>query len=296
MLRTSPKPVHLKEGGIYVFESRHAPEFEMEMGEWGFDKLCFIRQGRCSLRTTLSDTNLEADEMLFIPAGEPHRFTEDPSNPVTLVIVCFRSGTLGAVPGHIAGYEFFRHAIGAMHPLSTTETHRRSKIRSCLQKMVFEQTMARDGHETAIWGLLLQLMVILARTAAEVSSHNRLMKGSQAFAQTLDYLDENFTEQIQIQDLATMAGTSYRHYTTVFREAKGETVNGYITRLRVDFAKKRLLETENVVFAGLDAGFGDLSNFYRVFKKATGVTPRGYIERKTAELSLSTTPTGVTSV
>lgn len=295
MLRTSPKPVHLKEGGIYVFESRHAPEFEMEMGEWSFDKLCFVRQGSCSLRTTHSDTILHVDEMLFIPVNEPHRFIENRSNPATLVIICFQSDTLRGVPGHIAGYDFFRGAIGAMHPIGISETHRRSKIRSCLQKMVFEQTMARAGHETAIWGLLLQLMVILARTATEASSQNRLMKGTQPFAQTLDYLDENFTEQIQIQDLANMAGTSYRHYTTVFREAKGETVNGYITRLRVDFAKKRLLETENVVFACFDAGFGDLSNFYRVFKKATGVTPRSYIAQRAADLSHSDTLKGASS-
>jgi AraC-like DNA-binding protein len=46
----------------------------------------------------------------------------------------------------------------------------------------------------------------------------------------------------------------------------------------VEFAQKRLLETGNVLFSALDAGFGDLSNFYRVFKKETGLTPRQYIE------------------
>jgi len=274
--RTTPKPIELGPGGIHVFESRHAPGFEMETGVWPYDKLCYVRQGGCSLETPDRSMALEAEDVLFVPAGVPHRFSDDPARPATLILVCFEPQALRKTPGQSAGYDIFRALMA--HPLSTSETHRRGEIRTVLQRMIFEQTMAREGHEAVIWGLLLQLLVTLARTAADAKLADTATQAPQAFARTLTYIDENFTEDIRIRSLAAMAGVSYRHYTTLFRVATGMTVGAYVTRLRIEFAKKRLLETENIVFAGLDAGFGDLSHFYRVFRQAVGTTPRRFIE------------------
>lgn len=278
MLRTTPRPVRLDPGGIFVFESRHAPGFRMNMGEWDFDKVCFVRQGRCTLVTADANVTLAADDVTVVPAGLRHRFDDNPSAPATLVVICFRPETLASIPGQSSGYLAFRSARLGKPPLGTGQTHRQDDIRLCLRRMVFEQTTSRDGHEAAIWGHFLQLAVMLSRTAAEASSHARLAGGTEAFARSLDFLHDNFTEKIRIGNLAAMAGISYRHYTSLFRKAKGETVNTYVTKLRVNFAKKRMLETGSIAFAGLDAGFDDLSNFYRVFKKATGLTPGAYLE------------------
>lgn len=278
MLRTTPRPVLLEDGAIHVFESRHAPGFEMEMGAWDFDKICFVRQGRCNLVKAGEATSLRADQVLLVPTGLRHRFEDDPADPATLVVICFRPETLLPLPDQHVGYLRLRNALLDAPPLDSAQSHRKDEIRSCLQRMVFEQTTARAGHATATWGLLLQLLVMLARTADEAATRNSLAPEAKAFARSLDFLDENFTEPIRIANLAAMAGVSYRHYTTLFRAEKGVTVNAYVTGLRVDFAKKRLVETGNIAFAALDAGFADLSHFYRVFKAATGVTPGGYMQ------------------
>lgn len=257
------------------------PGFEMDMGKWDFDKLCFIRNGRGELLTDTSVKRLEKDDALFLPSGERHRFSDDPSDPITLIMICFYPGALQRVPGLATGYRHFRSVFEAMHPLNVAQTHRRAAINSTLQRMVFEQTTARAGHEAVNWGLLIQLLVDLSRTAGEAASLAQLTVGTRAFARTLDFLDERFTEPVQIGDLAAMAGISYRRYTTLFREARGETVNTYVTRLRLDFAKKRLSETGNILLSALDAGFGDLSHFYRVFRRSTGLTPRQYIDGQT---------------
>jgi len=282
-LRTTPQPVNLAENGIYVFESRHAPGFEMEMGKWAFDKLCFIRQGRGSVESETFKKQLEADQIVFLPAGIAHRFADDPANPITLIMICFYPDDLRSVPGLAGGYTYFRSAFAGFEPLGSNQTHRRAAIMASLQRMVFEQTTARQGFESVIWGLLAHLLVMLARSATESSAQEELSQSAQAFARTLDFLEERFTEPVQIKDLAAMAGLSYRRYTTLFKQSKGMTVNAYLTSIRIEFAKKRLLETGNVLFSALEAGFGDLSHFYRVFKQATGQTPKSFIEGQTTD-------------
>ena len=288
MLRQTPHRVSLDPGGLHVFESRHAPNFEMAMGRWPFDKLCLVRQGRCLLHLASAETELRPEDVVLIPAGTRHRFADVPEMPATLVMVCLSPDTLASVPGQHRGYAALRQALRGCRPLSIAATHRRAALHRCLQGLVFEQTTGRPGFEAAMWGHALDLCALLLRTASDRATqapsggcaHRQAGARHQAIARTLAFLEENFTEPVSIASLAAMAGVSYRRYTTLFRAATGETVTSYVTRLRIDFAKRRLLETENIPFSGLDAGFSDLSHFYRVFKKQTGLTPRQFIRSK----------------
>lgn len=282
-LRKSPFQFDFDESGIYVFESRHAPGFEMEMGNWNFDKICLIQQGSGVLITADSEipniqSPLTAGDIIYLPAGNSHRFEDDTGNPMTLVMICFFPDTLRNLLSTQAALETYSDCFKAVIPFNLGLTHRRPAITALLQRMVFEQSTERSGYAAILWGYLVQLLVMLTRSKHEVNARAALPLSDQAFAQSLEFLDERFTDPLQINDLASMAGLSYRRYTTLFKQAKGETVNAYLTRLRIDYAKKRLGESGNVLVSALESGFGDLSHFYRVFKKETGLTPKQFIK------------------
>jgi AraC-like DNA-binding protein len=277
MLRSRPKRVDFTESGIYVFESKHGPNFSMEADEWNFDKLCFVQQGKGELVTKSKSLPISGSDIVHLPASVSHRFVDDPSAPMTLVMVCFYRDVLAVLPSVGKAVSEFNNTFPSMTAFNSNNTHRRPAIMYGLRRMVFEQTTARSGSEAIIWGILTQLLVMLTRSALEYESRTAFSSKDLRFAQTLDFLEERFTDPLQIKDLATMAGLSYRRYTTLFKNHKGETVNAYINRLRLTFAQKRLLETDNVLFAALESGFGDLSHFYRAFKKARGKTPMKYM-------------------
>jgi len=277
MLRSRPRRVEFTNSGVYVFESRHGPNFAMAMGEWEFDKLCLVRRGRGRLVTKTTKQPICEDDLLHLPAETPHRFVDDKNHPMTLVMICYFADMLSALPAVGAAVGNFKSAFPAMAPFNTSRTHRRPAILGALRRMVFEQTTDRPGAEAVIWGNLAHLLVMLTRSAVEVQARQALPPSTELFAQTLDFIDEHFTDPIQIKDLAAMANLSYRRYTTLFREHRGETVNVYMGRLRVAYAQRRLLETGNVLYSALEAGFGDLSHFYRVFKKTTGTTPKKFM-------------------
>lgn len=277
MLRTAPHQANLSASGIDVFESRHAREFAMRMDKWNFDKLCLVRQGRGTVASVNGSLPIQADDVLYFAAGTLHQFVDERSDPLTLILVCFKpSANEVRVPSDGAIDLFKTRALEAQ-PFSLTLTHRRSEILSLLQGMVLERLSGRLGGDIFIWGQFSQLLVLLARSLAEVRTRPVSTVRATAFAKTLDYIQDRFTDPIQINDLANMAGLSYRRYTDKFKSEKGVTVNDYLTAMRLDLAKKRLLETDNIMLVAMDSGFGDLSHFYRVFKKHVGMTPRQYV-------------------
>jgi AraC family transcriptional regulator len=91
------------------------------------------------------------------------------------------------------------------------------------------------------------------------------------------WLEAHAAEPIGLEDAARESGLSPFHFLRVFAAVIGATPHQYLLRLRLARAAK-LLSGENVPVTevALDAGFADLSNFVRTFRRAAGVSPREF--------------------
>ncbi|WP_457831280.1 helix-turn-helix transcriptional regulator, partial [Staphylococcus aureus] len=64
------------------------------------------------------------------------------------------------------------------------------------------------------------------------------------------------------------------HFARAFRRSTGLAPHGYLMQLRLEEAKKLLLQPHlPLVDIALICGFGDQSHFTRVFGRLTGATP-----------------------
>ena len=78
-----------------------------------------------------------------------------------------------------------------------------------------------------------------------------------------------------LRALARAARLSPYHFLRVFQAVTGVTPHQYILRLRLQQAAVRLrAESAKIVDVAFDCGFGDLSNFNRMFRAEFGVSPR----------------------
>jgi AraC-like DNA-binding protein len=67
------------------------------------------------------------------------------------------------------------------------------------------------------------------------------------------------------------------HFLRAFRGATGTTPHQYLVAARLRRAARLLLTTAlPVTEVALEAGFGDLSNFIRTFRRAAGRSPRAF--------------------
>lgn len=78
-----------------------------------------------------------------------------------------------------------------------------------------------------------------------------------------------------LAELAREARLSPYHFLRTFQSLAGVTPHQHLLRLRLRLAAIRLSETK-ILDIALDRGFGDISNFNRMFRAEFGVSPRAY--------------------
>jgi len=85
---------------------------------------------------------------------------------------------------------------------------------------------------------------------------------------------ERAIDGIRVPDLASAAGYSPFHFSRMFAASVGIPPGQYLTALRMDAAKRLLLNNEHAVIDIATAvGFGSLSSFSRRFRACVGIAP-----------------------
>lgn len=88
------------------------------------------------------------------------------------------------------------------------------------------------------------------------------------------YLDEHYNETISIHSVSAILGISESHLRRSFKKQYGKSPQEYLTNIRLEAAKKLLVNENYPVFSVAAAcGFSDEYNFSRYFSKNVGVSP-----------------------
>lgn len=92
-----------------------------------------------------------------------------------------------------------------------------------------------------------------------------------------EYIEKNFNEKIQVDQLAEKLAMSRRSLERRFKKATHNTITTYIQRVKVEAAKRSLETTrENVNEVMYGIGYSDEKSFRNTFKKITGISPIQY--------------------
>lgn len=80
-----------------------------------------------------------------------------------------------------------------------------------------------------------------------------------------------------IDDVVSLLGTNRTYFTRMMRTEFGQSFTEYITSERINYAKKRMLETDlSLDEIAVECGMGNASTFCRVFKRFTDMTPESW--------------------
>ncbi len=129
----------------------------------------------------------------------------------------------------------------------------------------------------------LALDTALARAAAallirhcDTISRVPKTREPEAVKRAREFLNENLSCKVSLDELSMYAGLSRYHLLRVFREATGLPPHSYHLQLRIEHAKQLLRSGLPFAETALQSGFSDQSHFSNTFRKYTGATPTQY--------------------
>ncbi len=95
--------------------------------------------------------------------------------------------------------------------------------------------------------------------------------------ESVRFIEERRSGALSLDELAREARLSPYHFLRMFEQATGVTPHQYVRRLRLVDAGRRLLDgADRIAAIAFDSGFGDVSNFNRVFRAEFGVSPQEF--------------------
>lgn len=125
-----------------------------------------------------------------------------------------------------------------------------------------------------ITGLQAKMTLDYARRVADIrcsDSSRKLIRTARS------YILAHLGERITTEQLAKALGCNRTFLCAVFKAETGSTVNEYITRIKLDEARRLLKVTDKPLHTIADQlGYATQSYFQNVFKKTEGITPTQY--------------------
>lgn len=90
----------------------------------------------------------------------------------------------------------------------------------------------------------------------------------------IDFIEANLADEIALDDLASVAGSSRYHFSRAFRDATGLPPYRYLVHRRIDAAKAMLLSGDLPIDEiAAQCGFKSVAQFSVMFKQVFGTTP-----------------------
>jgi len=132
--------------------------------------------------------------------------------------------------------------------------------------------------------LLLSILKILATDIeeAETITSSYVISNSNAtemarLDRIYSYAMDHYKKEISLEEIASVVSMSATSFCRYFKLMTNKTFSTFLTEIRISHVCRALIEnrlpTEVICF---ECGFNNISNFYRHFKKVTGLTPYEY--------------------
>lgn len=258
-------------------------KFSREIDNHDFWEVCFAESGEVECVVNGKPIVITENQLLFIPPNAGHLFHRKNSN-AKIYCICFEC---------LSPY---------IKPLALKIFNANEEQRYLIKKFISEgnASFTKNSAEQLVKKanpvigcmqmliLLLEslLIVTLRATVDKPDSPIIFLQGVDFYSsltqQIKHYCIENVKKRLTLKKISDEMGISVSYICKVFKSQTGDSVLNYFNSLKIEEAKKLLLNTVyNATQIAEILGFTDAKYFNTSFKKYVGVSPIVYRKRNT---------------
>lgn len=248
-----------------------------------FWELCYVSQGHIQVFLDDVETVISAQQLMLIPPNKKHSFGSESGNSSIAFVVCFDSFSQ------------------VLMPISTKVFRADQELCYCMDKIIEECAMTfcmndsglLDVVPSPVFGgqqaLILQLeylLISLARRMSVEKNPGIVFISDERFNADLvnviiRFLRKNIHSKLTLESICDRFNYSKSFLCRVFKEQTGQTLIDYFNRLKIEEAKRLLMQQSRTItdISG-ELGFREVKYFDAVFKKFTGLTPLEYRKKE----------------
>lgn len=127
---------------------------------------------------------------------------------------------------------------------------------------------------------ILSGITLRAACCFEIDEVNFINKSLFIVKKACDFINENYTNDISLENVANYIGLNASYFSKLFKDATGITFVKYLEKQRMEEAIKLIRNTNMMISEiGIKVGYNSPNYFSRVFKRFTGLTPDNYRQR-----------------
>lgn len=210
------------------------------------------------------------DQMTYAPAGQTINGWAKPADRVNaFTVVCFDPAAMQEeMQAEFNSVDPRAHVYFKDHELGAT-------MRKLARLMAEKETIVSQVYaETlGLTAALEMFRILIAQSETMKPTLNGKLSKSQRDL-VLSYIEENFSKDIGLDELASICGLTRFHFSRSFKATFGEAPYQHLTRRRVERAQQLLIDSQiSIADIAFACGFNGPSQFARAFRSVVGQTP-----------------------
>jgi two-component system response regulator YesN len=143
------------------------------------------------------------------------------------------------------------------------------------ENLIWEQIFKFETLED-----MKQLITNYLVKVSQYIAEKRNKRSRNIIEQIKEVIQKKYNENITINDIAKEVYLSNTYLCMMYKQETGETVNEYLTKVRIERAKELLKDPQNKLYdICYSIGYVEPGYFSKIFKKHTGLSPTEYRDK-----------------
>jgi AraC family transcriptional activator of pobA len=286
MLAEANKKVETFEGKRFLFKMSIQQGRQLLVRSHWHDHLEFVKvlQGPVRIQIDHHSFDAETGDIYFINSRQIHSVTSFPGVNSTIKGMVFDKTLLYSQENlemrHLLTL-FFRsdkvaNQYERTHPL-WFEMNRE------IDRAYEEFVQAAVGHEFSILSSVYRIIVPLLRLYEQDLNSSLPRQFANQYMRlkpAVDYMEEHLTDKVYMETVCEKVNMNLYYFSSLFKKVFGLPPIQYLIQLRIDHAKRLLLDEERSITEIAElCGFCNINYFDKVFKEKSGFTPMDFRKR-----------------